>query len=373
MGSYSKLIFVSFIFSFITTGCVVAPKTVRHQVDEGAVANEARKQRELALRNYYSQHERLHKAAWPILQNNTDLCEGNLKNSRGFFSGNVYIYKDQDQQLAAREALGFDNHVRIFSVMPGGPAELAGFQNGDILKKVNNKVIPSTKEGMEILNKINKADIDKDVWEFEIEKQNGSIVSVPVKAAKICNYGIKLSESDAVNAFADGNNIILTQGMMRFIESDKELSLVVGHEIAHNIMGHITAKKTNYILGTLVDLAAAAAGVDTQNVFGKASASAFSQDFEAEADYVGMYLIAKAGYEIEGSADFWRRMAAIHPGSISSNHAASHPATPHRFVEIEKSVSEIQQKISSGEALSFNMKPKNESRADDDHFSNMNP
>ena len=40
-------------------------------------------------------------------------------------------------------------------------------------------------------------------------------------------------------AFADGTKVFLTRGMMRFAQSDEELALVVAHETAHNIMGHI--------------------------------------------------------------------------------------------------------------------------------------
>jgi predicted Zn-dependent protease len=83
--------------------------------------------------------------------------------------------------------------------------------------------------------------------------------------------------------------------MMRFA-NDAELVGVLGHEIAHNAMGHIEARKKNALLGGLLgailDVAAATQGVNTQGQntanFMAAAARAFSQDFEREADYVGM-------------------------------------------------------------------------------------
>jgi hypothetical protein len=354
----ARPLLASIIVASITTGCVVAPKTARMEVDQGAVANEARKQRELAVKNYSSQYERLQTIAWPVLKSNTDLCEDRTTPSTGLFAENVYRYKDSDMQQAARDALGMDSNVRVVLVTPQSPAEQAGIVKGDIIKTINGKVIPATKEAPEIIASIYKDEPERTSWNISIENANGETKLHTLNSVDICNYGVMLQESDAVNAFADGDNIILTQGMMRFTDSDKELGLVVGHEIAHNIMSHISAKTTNYVLGTILDVVAAAYGVDTQNAFGKMSANAYSQDFEAEADYVGMYLIAKAGYELDGSADFWRRMASIHPGSIATNHASSHPATPERFVAIEKSITEIKLKIANNEPLNYELKQK---------------
>lgn len=345
------------IITSITSACVVAPKTVRMDVDKGAVANEARKQRELAVKNYYSQFERLQTVAWPILKSNTNLCEDRTIPSTGLFAENVYRYKDSDMQQAARDALGMDSNFRVILVAPQSPAEHAGIVKGDIITKVNGKIIPATKEASEIIASIMKENADETVWNVEIKNSLGEMKQITINSVDICNYGVQLQESDTVNAFADGDNIILTQGMMRFTDSDKELGLVVGHEIAHNIMNHMSAKKTNYVLGTVLDVIAAAYGIDTQNAFGKMSANAYSQDFEAEADYVGIYLIAKSGYDIEGSADFWRRMASIHPGSIATNHAASHPATPERFVAIEETIKEVTLKAANNEPLDFELKP----------------
>jgi len=52
---------------------------------------------------------------------------------------------------------------------------------------------------------------------------------------------------------------------------------------------------------------------------------AFSQDFEAEADYVGLYHAARAGYDIENAPYIWRRFAASDPRGIDAV-GGSHPA-----------------------------------------------
>lgn len=90
--------------------------------------------------------------------------------------------------------------------------------------------------------------------------------------------------------------------------------------------------------------------------FAKIGASAYSQEFEAEADYVGLYLMANAGLPISDAPSFWRRMAAANPKSIKANHSSSHPSTSYRMVALEEAVREIQGKIDSGESLTPTMK-----------------
>lgn len=48
-------------------------------------------------------------------------------------------------------------------------------------------------------------------------------------------------------------------------------------------------------------------------------------------------------------------MGVKHPGSIAKNHAASHPSSPERFVSIEDTIKEINQKNKSGAELMPNI------------------
>ena len=131
--------------------------------------------------------------------------------------------------------------------------------------------------------------------------------------------------------------------MLRFIEDDRELQMIIAHELAHNIEGHIEKKSNNFILGTIVDLAASSAGINTRGTFVSMGAQMYSQDFEREADYVGMYKMANSNIDRKGVANFWRRMSVENPGSIS--YASSHPSSSERWVNIEAINKEIDSKI----------------------------
>ena len=66
--------------------------------------------------------------------------------------------------------------------------------------------------------------------------------------------------------------------------------------------------------------------------------------------------VANAGMDVSDTPNFWRRMAVAHPASIQTNHAASHPSTPERFLGLENTVAEIARKLAAGAPLMPEMK-----------------
>ena len=72
---------------------------------------------------------------------------------------------------------------------------------------------------------------------------------------------------------------------------------------------------------------------------------------DTDADYVGLYLAARAGYEIRTAVDFWRRMAVEPPGSIGESMLSSHPSSPERSAGLEQAVREIEAKRRAGQPL----------------------
>ena len=73
-------------------------------------------------------------------------------------------------------------------------------------------------------------------------------------------------------------------------------------------------------------------------------------DFEAEADYIGVYYAARAGYDISEVASLWRRIAVRNPVSIHLE-GTTHPSSAIRFLAIEQTVLEIDDKRRKGESI----------------------
>lgn len=168
-----------------------------------------------------------------------------------------------------------------------------------------------------------------------------------VMNAGMCVYDFALSTDEGLNASADGKKVKVTISMMRFVKSDDELAVVLGHELAHNIMGHVAKEQQNAytgaFLGMMVDTLAASQGIKTRSVFAKNGATlatqSYSPAFEKEADYVGLYITAVAGYDSKAAPVFWRKMSIKNPDAIIVS--TTHPTNPERTVMLEKVIKEI--------------------------------
>jgi Zn-dependent protease with chaperone function len=192
-------------------------------------------------------------------------------------------------------------------------------------------------------------------------KRGGAPKELVAPISGVCTFDVIAQHGSELNAAADGKHIFVETAMLRFA-SDEELSVVIAHEIAHNAMHHLDAQAKNALggamLGALADIASAAGHVNTHGRYTKlgaeVGAQVYSQDFEREADYVGLYIMAWAGLPVDKAAGFWRRMAVEHPTGILFS--TTHPTTAERFVRLEQWAREVDRKLLSGEAFGPEMK-----------------
>lgn len=164
---------------------------------------------------------------------------------------------------------------------------------------------------------------------------------------RACEFAFAVSsEAKGINAFADGKRVVMGPTMLQFATNDTHVAFVLAHELAHNIMQHPQggAKNTTagMILGTILDASIGGTG----GAFGKLGAQVgrlqYSPAFETEADYIGLYILARAGYKIEEAPDFWRAMSQYDPQGIYAR--STHPTNAERFVVMRKTINEIRSK-----------------------------
>lgn len=179
-----------------------------------------------------------------------------------------------------------------------------------------------------------------------------------------CSYPVNLAEQEKdkngkpiINAYADGSAVYFTPAMVDFAAQDEELALIMAHEYAHNMMAHVDSKKKNTLFGAAIgivaDLALASQGINTDGQLTQLGAStgsnAYSPDFESEADYIALYMLARAGFDYTKSAGFWRKMSVNNPNAIYTT--TTHPSNSHRFVQMQKTMDEIQRKRNANQPL----------------------
>ena len=327
-------------------GCT--PTSQFPQIDDSLAEAEAQRQRVEAVKAHVATHRRLHDVSSRVLKANVPLCGDKVD----YFGGVIWASLDmfpREWHSAFRSQFGVAEELTLLHVVEDSPAEAAGLLPGDKLVKVNGTSLGSGKRASRALERtLGKSDAASVTLTIH---RNGVLSERVVHRVRACSPEVLVHGADSVNAFTDGRRVVITAGMMRFIESDDDLALIVGHELAHITRSHIEAQQGNMLIGALIGaVAGGLAGVDMTQTGADIGAMAFSQDFEAEADYVGVYHAARAGYNVEKAADLWRRMARIHPQGINLL-GSTHPSTAKRFLAIQAAADEVSRKLNAGQLL----------------------
>lgn len=345
-------------------GCA-APQTRMPTVDPASMQEETRKQREMVIEDYMNSYRRLQAVASRIVARGTELCADRVGPYYGLTAWSREDFGKEWHDVV-QSRFGVGDAASISSVAPGLAADQAGVKAGDVVLSVNGWTPPVGKDAVDKLMEKLAAESKFGMPLDMVVRRGAEEVKLSMMPGQACDFRVRLLPDDVKNAYADGKNIVIYKGMMDFFRTDEEIALVVSHELAHNAMKHIDAKKTNAVIGGLVglllDVAAAAGGVNTNGDFTRLGSSmgagVYSIAFEQEADYVGLYFMANAGYKIDDAAGFWRRMATTNSKAITMK--SSHPTTPERFVAIETAVDEIKQKIENGQPLKPELKDRPE-------------
>lgn len=343
---FSRSLFMSVLPLVVLCGC--APATQGPQIMTEDAKREAALQREMAMDAQVKHIQYLQDVSMPILVKNAEMCDDQV----AAYSGALTLSLDtveKEYKETMETKYNISAWPTVILIAKNAPAYRA-LQAGDIIKSVNGQNISKGKAGYDQMQKA-LAEV-KDTAEVEyVVERGGELYSVPIKTVMACDYPVQYQNSDTVNAAADGKYIYVSKGIIRFTESDEELALVIGHELAHNTREHSKAKRGNAIVGGIFGaVITVATGVDVTGLGADLGAMAHSQGFEEEADYVGMYHTARAGYKVDKAPQMWRRMAAENPQAI---HLAgtTHPSTAKRFLSLEATAKEIAQKKAKGQPL----------------------
>ncbi len=145
---------------------------------------------------------------------------------------------------------------------------------------------------------------------------NGGRVTLP--AAPGCRTRFQIVRGGLGKTQADGRYVQLSDGMLGSTANDDELAAVLAHELAHNILVH-RAKKTP------------------------------SKQAEYEADWLSVWLVARAGYNVDAIVPFWTRLGKRTDYGIFSD--GSHPGWKRRTEWFAKAVAMVNAQRAGGEPL----------------------
>ncbi len=165
----------------------------------------------------------------------------------------------------------------------------------------------------------------------------------PESPLKQYDFKLYVSEEDEINAIAlPGGNIVVFKGLLKQIDSENELSMILGHELGHFLhRDHLRGLGRG--LGVMVGVTLLF-GVDStaSDIVANSMLSfqaQYSQEQEEAADLHGLTLLVQQYGHAGGSTDFFTRLSKDEPGRLPYL-LASHP---HPLDRVEKLNTVIQE------------------------------
>jgi predicted Zn-dependent protease len=132
-----------------------------------------------------------------------------------------------------------------------------------------------------------------------------------------------------------------TSSLFDFTANDAELATVVGHEIAHALARHGGERMSHGLLQSIGSEAVSYATEEPMFVtaFGLLSNVAavlpYSRVHEYEADYIGLMLMAKAGYYPRAALSFWEKFGEKDNDQRLLELLSTHPMSKKRLEEMK--------------------------------------
>jgi beta-barrel assembly-enhancing protease len=249
--------------------------------------------------------------AWRLQTANAPICP-NKANLAGLSVQALSQYP-KAQRAAAKAQLSLGRHVAIAAVVPDSPAARAGLAVGDAILAIDDVETPVVLDGdgytpVGKVEEMLDAAIVRSTVKLRIARA-GVAQDVVIVGQPGCASRVQIIAGNSINAGADGYYVQINARMIEFVQSDDELAVVIGHELAHNILRH-KALKTK------------------------------SKQAEYEADALGARLVAQAGYDLKAVLPFWTRFEDRTNAGIFAD--GTHPPKKKRLAAIKAAVADLE-------------------------------
>jgi predicted Zn-dependent protease len=166
-------------------------------------------------------------------------------------------------------------------------------------------------------------------------------------------WEVVVFKDDTANAFAlPGGKIGVHTGLLDIAKNQHQLAAVIGHEIGHVLANHSNERVSQeFVLSNGLALLQSLSNTQSpmgQQLMGLLGMGAkygiilpYSRTHESEADEMGIYFMAKAGFKPQESVKLWQNMSADNE-SQPPEFASTHPSHDTRISKLNQAMGQAQ-------------------------------
>ena len=173
---------------------------------------------------------------------------------------------------------------------------------------------------------------------------------LPSQQRKNNQYQVLYIPEDTVNAIAiPGNKVIIYQGLLKEVDSENELMMILGHELGHFAhRDHLRGLGNILVLRITISYFLGDASIFNSIIATSIKAisqAQYSQKQEQQADQFGLLLLDQTYNQVAGSTDFFNRLSKEQKSNF--DFLASHPAPAKRVKQINRLIKENKYSLGS--------------------------
>ena len=237
-----------------------------------------------------------------------------------------------------RQAFGLGDGFTIVDLMADGPAADAGLRAGDVVAAIAGEAVAGPADAGRLSRLFGGVGGRLTI---DIARE-GATETVEIAPVSECAQDVRLAGGNAVAIDALAGLVLVTPGMVRFAATDDELAVVVAYALARGLLDPAPRGAATMAVPERVTTAiGSAAGVKVRPIDIEIGDRQLGAAARAKADQLGLYLAARAGFDISRAARFWRRLSVAHPRALHGDRTGDRPGLAKRLATIEQTVREI--------------------------------
>jgi hypothetical protein len=281
------------------------------------------------LAGLHLQDQAVERVGFRLAVANADLCRSGGADA-GFQVHTLEQYGPA-YRPAAERLFRLGDSPGVLAVAPGSPAEAAGLREGDAILAVNAMPTPgptrlsgrSDFRRTAVVQKLVREALKAPAMQLSVRRGEDRL-ELTLRRVPACPTLFQVLPDAQLKGEADGDYVQVSSELAWLASSDDELAALLGHELAHNVLGHRQRLDALHVdRGLLADFGRNAGAI---------------RETEREADRLAVYLLARAGYAPDKALGFWMRaQGAMH----SPIRDPTHPSWAERLSLVEAEAGRI--------------------------------